>query len=357
MKKMIALLLVLSVSLLPLLGLAEGIDPSEFEGATLNVYNWGEYIDMQVVRDFEKLYNVRVNYKTFDSNEDLWLQLSTGDSWDVVVPSDYMIERLIKANMLQPLDKTIVTGWDALVDDVRGLPCDPDNTYSAPYLWQTMGIIYDTTKISEEEMEAQGWDALQNPDYAGHVYMYNSSRDAFMVAEKALGFSANTTDEAEIMAAYEWLRKMHQTVKPSYVTDEGIDAMADGLKWLSVDYSGNAAYIISVNEKMSYCSPKQGTNIAIDSMVIPANAKNPKLANVFIQYIMSEEFSTAISVEVGYASPNAAVLAALSGPGGDFEDNVAYLPREGFELDEIYFDLPAEWQGKQPDLWIRVMAE
>ena len=357
MKKLITVLLVLSLALLPLVGPAEGFDPKEFEGATLNVYNWGEYIDMKVVRDFEKLYNVLVNYKTFDSNEDLWLQLTTGDSWDVVVPSDYMIERLIGANMLQPLDKSIVTGWDGLVDEVRGLPFGPDNTYSAPYFWQTIGIVYDTAKIPEEEMEAQGWDALQNPDYAGHVYMYNSSRDAFMVAEKALGYSCNTTDEAEIMAAYEWLRSMHQTVKPSYVTDEGIDAMAEGMNWLSVDYSGNAAYIISVNDRMSYCTPKQGTNIAVDAMVIPANAKNPKLANVFISYIMTEEVSEAISVEVGYASPNASVLETLSGPGGDYEDNVAYLPRTGYELDEIYVDLPAEWQGREPDLWIRVMAE
>lgn len=357
MKKLITVFLVLSLTLLPLLSLAEGFDPSELAGTTLNVYNWGEYIDMSVVRDFEKLYNVRVNYKTFDSNEDLWLQLSTGDAWDVVVPSDYMIERLIRANMLQPLDKSIVTGWDGLVDEVRGKSFDPDNTYSAPYLWQTIGIVYDTTKISEEEMEAQGWDALHNPDYAGHVYMYNSSRDAFMIAQKALGYSANTTKESEIMEAYEWLRTMHQTIKPSYVTDEGIDAMADGLNWLSVDYSGNAAYIISVNDKMSYCTPKQGTDIAIDAMVIPANAKNPKLANVFIQYIMTEEVSEAISLEVGYASPNAAVLAELSGPGGDFEGNVAYMPRTGYELDEIYVDLPTEWQSKEPDLWIRVMAE
>lgn len=357
MKKLLAVCMILALALLPLMGSAEGFDQKEFEGQTLNVYNWGEYIDMQVVRDFEKLYNVRVNYKTFDSNEDLWLQLSTGDSWDVLVPSDYMIQRLISKKMLQPLDRTIVTGFDTLTDTVLGLDYDPDNTYAAPYLWQNMGIIYDTRKISPEEMEAQGWDALHNPDYAGHVYMYNSSRDAFMVAEKALGYSANTTDEAEIMAAYEWLRTMHATVKPAYVTDEGIDAMVEGQKWISVDYSGNAAYILSENENMAFCAPKQGTNIAVDAMVIPANAKNPKLANVFIQYIMTEEVSEAISVEVGYASPNAAVLERLSGPGGEYEGNAAYLPRAGYELDEAYADLPEDWQSREPDLWIRVMAE
>jgi len=357
MKKLLTALLALSLALLPLLASAEGFDPKEFEGQTLNVYNWGEYVDMQVIRDFEKMYNVRVNYKTYDSNEDLWLQLTSGDSWDVVVPSDYMIERLLGAKMLQPLDKTIVTGLDALVEDVKGLPFDPENNYYAPYFWQSMGIIYDTTKIPEEEMEEQGWEALHNPAYAGHVYMYNSSRDAFMVAEKTLGYSANTTDEKEINEAYEWLRTMHRTVKPAYVTDEGIDAMAEGMKWLSVDYSGNAAYILGENEDMAYCIPKQGTNIAIDAMVIPANAKNPKLANVFIQYMLTEEVCEANSLEVGYASPNAAVLAALSGPGGEYEENSAYLPRKGYALDEIYVDLPEEWQKAEPDLWIRVMAE
>ena len=357
MKKLVLMMLVLSLAALSAAGLGEGFDPAEFAGTALNVYNWGEYIDPQVLRDFEDEYKVRVNYKTFESNEDLWPKLSTGESWDVVVPSDYMIERLIAEDLLQPLDKSIVNNMDGFVEELYNLPFDPDYTYSAPYFWQSMGIIYDTRKISEEDMEAQGWDALQNPEYAGHAYMYNSTRDAFMIAEKALGYSANTTDETEIMNAYEWLRTMNKNLKPEYVTDDGIDPMVQGMKWLSVDYSGNAAYILSENENMTYCTPKQGTNIAVDAMVIPKNAKNPKLANVFIRYILTEEVSEAISLEVGYASPNANVLAKLSGPGGEFEDNVAYLPREGYELDEKYVDLPEDWRVRQPDLWLHVMAE
>ncbi|MBQ8137399.1 MAG: ABC transporter substrate-binding protein, partial [Clostridia bacterium] len=332
--------------------------PSEFAGATLNVYNWGEYVDMSMIRDFEKEYNVRVNYKTYESNEYLWLQLQSGDSWDVIVPSDYLVERLINAQMLQPLDKTIVDNLDQLAEGLQGLMAyDPDNTYSVPYLWQTVGIVYDTTKIPVEEMEAQGWDAFQNPDYAGHAYMYDSSRDAFMIAEKALGYSLNTTIEDEILASYEWLRNMHKTLRPSYVTDEVIDSMAEGLKWMALVYSGDAAYILSENEDMAYCAPYQGTNIAVDAMVIPANAKNPKLANVFIRYMMEYAASEANSIEVGYTSANGAVLEALSGPGGEFEGNSAYVPRAGYALDETYVDLPQEWQARQPDLWAKVMAE
>ena len=357
MKKVVSLLFAVCMALLPLAGMAEGFSADEFKGTTLNVYNWGEYVDMSVIREFEDLYGVRVNYKTYESNEYLWLQLSSGDAWDVIFPSDYMVERLIKAKMLQPLDKSIVTEWDALTEDVLNLAFDPDNTYSAPYFWQTVGIVYDTTKISEEEMEAQGWEAYLNPDYAGHAFAYDSSRDSFMMAEKALGYSANTTDEQQVNEAYEWLRKMHATLKPSYVTDEVIDAMAEGLKWMAVVYSGDGAYILSENEDMSYCTPKQGTNIAVDAMVIPANAKNPKLANVFIQYMLGHDTCLANSLEVGYASPRSDVLAELSGPGGEFEGNAAYLPRKGYELDEIYIDLPAEWQSRQPDLWAKIMAE
>ena len=178
-----------------------------------------------------------------------------------------------------------------------------------------------------------------------------------MIAEKALGFSANTTNEEEINAAYEWLRTMHQTLKPSYVTDEVIDSMAEGLKWMALVYSGDAAYILSENEDMAYCVPSQGTNIAVDAMVIPKNAENPKLANVFIQYMLGHDAALANSLEVGYAAANDSVLAELSGPGGDYEDNEAYVPRAGYELDEMYVDLPAEWQAKQPDLWTKVMAE
>lgn len=357
MKKVLLTILALSLALLPVLGMAEGFDPKEFEGQTLNVYNWGEYVDMSVIRAFEDQYKVRVNYKTYESNEYLWLQLTSEDAWDVIVPSDYMAQRLIGAGKLQPLDKSIVTNLDLLTDAVKNLPCDPESTYTAPYFWQTMGIVYDTTKISEEEMESQGWNAFQNPAYAGHAYMYDSSRDAFMIAEKALGYSANSVNEEEIMAAYEWLRVMHKELRPSYVTDEVIDSMAEGLKWMALVYSGDAAYILENNEDMAYCTPSQGTNIAVDLMCIPENAKNPKLANVFIQYMLSYDACKANSLEVGYASPNAQVLEELSGPGGEYEGNAAYLPRGGYELDEIYLDLNPEWQAKQPDLWAKVMAE
>jgi len=357
MKKILSVLLVLALALAALPVLSFGEEAEDFGGVTLNVYNWGEYIDsdMKVIRSFEKKYNCRVNYKTFESNEILWTQLQSGEPWDILVPSDYMIERLIAKKMLQPLDHSIITNLDSLAEGVKNLDFDPDNTYMVPYLWQTVGIVYDQTKIDPAVVEEKGWDIFQDAAYNGHAYFYDSERDAFMVALKALGFSANTENEDEINAAFDWLLQMNSTLRPEYVTDFVIDAMAQGYKWLALVYSGDAAYILSENENMAYCAPKQGTNIAVDAMVIPANARNPRLANLFINYILEYDNALAISTDVGYASSNAEALADLSGPGGDYEGNDAYLPRTGYEKDEFYHDNET-LRTRLSELWIKVMS-
>ena len=356
MKRILTVLLALTLASCCAVCHAETPD-EDFGGATLNVFNWGEYIDedMSVIRSFERKYNCRVNYKTYESNEILWTQIMAGDSWDILVPSDYMIERLIREKKLQPIDKTIVDNLDLLADGVKNLDFDPDNTWSVPYLWQTVGIVYDKTKIDPEKVENAGWEIFLDPEYAGHAYMYDSERDAFMIAFKSLGYSANTENEAEIQAAYEWLLQMNSAIRPSYVTDEVIDGMAEGYKWLALVYSGDAAYILSENEDMGYCAPKQGTNVAVDSMVIPANASNPRLANLFIRYILEYDQSLEISEDVGYASANAEALAELSGPGGAYEGNDAYLPRAGYEKDEFYHDNEV-LRTRLSDLWFKVMS-
>ena len=355
MKKVWAILMAVCLLAVPVSGLAQDIDPiAEFGSDVLNVYNWGEYIDKQVITNFEREYHVRVNYSLFTSNEEMYTKLLSGAAYDVILPSDFMIERLIKEKKLQPLDREVIGSLDGLAEGVKNTAYDPDNTYSVPYLWQTVGIVYDTTKIAPEDMEAQGFSAFKNPEYKGHVYMYDSERDAFMIALKALGYSANSEDPAELNAAYEWLREMDKNVRPSYVTDEVIDAMANGEKWMALVYSGDAAYILSENEDMGYCTPYQGTNVAVDAMVIPANAPNPELANKFIKYILEYENSLMISEEVGYASANAQVLEELSGEGGDYEGNEAYIPRSGYEKDEIYHDIPEDLRSQYSSMWIKV---
>ena len=328
----------------------------KYGSATLKFYNWGEYIGDDVISNFEKEYGVDVISEYFDSNEAMYTKLQAGDTYDVLVPSDYMIERLINEDMLQPIAKSVVTNLGNLADGVKNLEYDPDNTYSVPYFWGTVGLVYNKNNVPQEEIEAEGYNILKNEKYKGSIYIYDSERDAFMVAFKALGYSMNTENEDEINAAYEWLKEVNATMEPSYVTDEVIDSMANGNKDIAVVYSGDAAYILSQNEDMAYYAPSEGTNLWSDAMVIPKNAENPKLANEFINYILTYEPSYSNSSAVGYASSNKEVLEEMSSEGGEYYENEAYLPRVGYEKDEIFKDNEV-LRTKLSELWAKVKAE
>ena len=346
-KKLISALLILCLVCLPLFALADG---------TLNVFNYGEYIDEQVIRNFEKEFGVRVNYSLNSTPEEMYTKLQTGASFDVIVTSDYMIDRLIKEERILPLDKEIVTNLDQITDNMKGLYFDPDNTYSAPYLWQNVVLCYDTTKIDPEKVEEKGWEILLDPELDGHAFIYDSPRDVFMMAFKALGYSMNTENPDELQEAYEWLVKMKQTIHPSFVTDEMIDGMAQGEKWIAMMYSGDAAYASMENEKLAVWAPEQGTNIAIDCMFIPSNASNPEMANQFINYVLDYDNSMMITVETCYTTPNAKVLEDVTAPGGEFEGVEGYLPRSGYEKDEIYQYVKL-LQSETPELLIKVKMQ
>lgn len=329
-------------------------DAQEVYGCNvLNVYNWGEYIGPDVISDFEKAYNATVHYDLFESNEIMYTRLMGGSSYDILVPSDYTVERLIAENMIQPIDKEIVTNLNLLYDGVQGLPYDSDNTYSVPYLWGSVGILYNKNNVDAAVVEKEGFNIFKDEAYKGKVFMYDSERDGFMIAFKALGYSMNTENEEEIQAAYEWLTEMKKAVDPSFVTDEVIDAMVNSEKDIALIYSGDAAYVISENPDMAYYEPESGTNIWSDAMVIPTNASCPGLANEFINYVLSYDQALAISETVGYASSNAEVLNELSSEGGYYGGNEAYLPRSGYEKDEV-FRYNEILKQQLSDLWIRV---
>ncbi len=327
-----------------------------FEGQTLKLYNWGEYIGENVISDFEEKYDVTVVSEYFDSNEMMYTKISAGDTYDVLVPSDYMIERLIKEDMLQPIDKSKIPNIANLTEGVRNLSYDPDNTYSVPYFWGTVGLVYNKTKVPTEKIEAEGYNILKDTEYKGNIYIYDSERDAFMTGFKALGYSMNTENEDEINAAYQWLEDINNTMEPAYVTDEVIDGMANGNKDIAVVYSGDAAYILSQNSDMDYCEPKEGSNLWSDAMVIPKNAENPELAHEFMNYILSYGPSKDNSMTVGYASSNDQVLKELSSEGGAYYQNSAYLPRTNYEKDEIFHDNET-LRKRLSELWIKVKAE
>lgn len=321
----------------------------------LKLYLPGEYLGENVISDFEKQYGVRVIVENFDSNEMMYTKLMAGDRYDVIIPSDYMIERLMNEDFLQPLDKSMIPNMENMSDAVLGMSYDPDNTYSIPYFWGSVGLVYNHENVDPAVIESEGWEVLRNTDYAGHIYIYDSERDSFMMAFKALGYSMNTEDPNEINDAYEWLLQMNNTMSPVYVTDEVIDGMMNGYKDIAVVYSGDAAVVLDENEDMSFYMPNQGTNIWCDAMVIPANAENPKLAHEFINYMLTYEAAFDNTETVGYTSPNAEVFEEMTSSEDLYADNAAYLPRSGYDKDEMFHDNQVLMR-ELSKLWIKVKA-
>ena len=337
-----------------LFGLNKSAGSQPYAGQTLHVYNWGEYTGENIISGFEELTGAKVVMDNFDSNEQMYIKVANGDAYDVLVPSDYMIQRMMQEKMLQKLEpETRKECLGELADAIKGLPYDPKNEYSIPYFWGTVGIVYDKTKVSEEDLEKDGWDIFLDQKFKGDIYLYDSERDSFMMALKALGYSMNTTSQDELNAAYNWLIQCVQTMDPEIVTDEIIDNMAQARKALGLIYSGDAAYVMSENENMGFYMPKSGTNLWSDAMVIPKNAKNPKLANEFVRYITSYDAAMDNSSYVGYTSPNKEVMEELGGKGGDYDGINAYTPRAGYDKDEV-FQYDEATRKIIADLWSRV---
>lgn len=337
-----------------LFGLNKSASTLPYAGQTLHLYNWGEYTGENIISGFEELTGAKVIMDNFDSNEQMYIKVANGDAYDVLVPSDYMIQRMMQEDMLQKLEpETRKECLSELMEAIKGLPYDPKNEYSIPYFWGTVGIVYDKTKVSEEDLENEGWNIFLDQKYKGDIYLYDSERDSFMMALKALGYSMNTTSADELNAAFNWLVQCVQTMDPEIVTDEIIDNMAQARKALGLIYSGDAAYVMSENENMGFYMPTSGTNLWSDAMVIPKNAKNPKLANEFIRYITSYDAAMDNSSYVGYTSPNKEVTEELGGEGGDYDGINAYTPRSGYDKDEV-FQYDEATRKIIADLWSRV---
>ena len=330
-----------------------GSSDRPFEGQMLHIYNWGEYTGENIIGDFEEETGATVVMENFDSNEQMYIKVANGESYDLLVPSDYMIQRLIEEDLLQKLDKSKLTCMDKLADAVKGLPYDPNNDYSVPYFWGTVGIVYDKNKVDIEDLEREGYNIFLDEKYKGDVYLYDSERDSFMMALKALGYSMNTENEQELQEAYEWLVQCVETMDTEIVTDEIIDNMAQGRKALGLIYSGDASYVMEENQDMGYFMPETGTNLWSDAMVIPKNAKNPDLAHAFINYASDYDGAYDNSSYVGYTSANQEVMDTLSGEGGDYEGINAYIPRTDNENDEV-FVYNEDTKKIISDLWSRV---
>ena len=320
----------------------------------LKVYNAGEYMDLSLLEKFEEENDCTVIYETFESNEMMYTKLSSGESYDVLIPSDYMIERLIKEDYLQYLDWNQIENSGNLKEEVRNLSYDPDNRYSCPYFWGTVGILYDKTVVDPEDL-AEGWDLLMDTKYRGNIYMYDSERDSFMVALKALGYSMNTTDPDEIDDAYEWLINQRNTMEPIYAGDDVIDNMISGNKAIAVVYSGDASYIISENPDLDYLTPSQGTNIWCDGMVITRDCSEVSLAHKFIDFMIREDNAEANTLEVGYTSPVQSVYEEMIR--GDYADVSSYIPDVDNPESEIFAYQDPKVKQRYAELWTKIKAD
>ena len=272
---------------------------------TLNVFNWGNYINPIVLEMFEEETGIRINYSTFDSNETMYTRIvHTGAEYDVIFPSDYMIYRMIQEDLLQTLNFDNIPNFANISDRFIGLEFDPDNLYSVPYMWGTLGILYNTTMV---DTPVYSWEILWNEDYAGQIFMYASERDSMAVALAILGYSLNSTNEAEIMAARDLLIEQKPLVI-AYVTDQVKDFMIGGEGALALVYSGDALFSIQQNPDLRYVIPIEGSNIWVDAMVVPRTSTNVEAAEMFINFMLRPDVSALNTNLIGFSTPNIAAI-------------------------------------------------
>jgi spermidine/putrescine transport system substrate-binding protein len=317
--------------------------------AVLYVYNWGTYIDESVNDLFEEEYNCKVVYENYASNEEMYLKLKNGTStYDVVFPSDYMIEKMIDEDMLLPLDYDNIPEFSNIDSSLLDLSFDPGNVYSVPYFWGTVGILYNTEMVDED---VTSWDVLWDEDYAGEILMYDSQRDSLAVALKLLGYSMNTRDQSELDAATQKLIEQKPLVL-AYVTDTVIDMMIGEEAALAVVYSGDAVYCMSENENLAYVVPDEGSNIWYDNMAIPTTSQNKELAEAYINFMCRDDIALLNTEEVGYTSSNANVLETMKSE--DWANNDAYFtPQDVVARCEIFED-PGDFIDAYADAWEKV---
>lgn len=301
---------------------------------TLKVFNWADYIDESVYKAFEKEYGIRVIYDTFTTNEDMYAKVVSGNAdYDVLFPSDYMIKRLINEDRLAKLDFSNIPNYKYIDEKFKDLDFDPNNEYSVPYMWGTLGILYNKEMVDEP---VTSWDILWDAKYSKNIFMYASQRDAIGVALKRLGYSLNSRNEAELEQAKQSLIEQKPLVL-AYVGDDVKDKMVAEEAALAVVYSGDAIYSMWENENLAYVVPEEGTNLWFDSMVVPKNSKHKKEAELFINWLCDPENALKNTLYIGYSTPNSAAYDML--PDEVKNDKSAYPDDEILEKCEVFDDV------------------
>lgn len=317
----------------------------------LNVYNWGDYIDESVLKDFEEKYDIKVNYDTYATNEDMYVKIKSGGSdYDVIIPSDYMIEKMINENLLQKIDFNNIPNYELIYDQFKNLDYDPNNEYSVPYMWGTVGILYNKTMVDDP---VDSWDILWNEKYSGQIFMLDSQRESIGVALQKLGYSLNTRDTNELAQAKQALIEQKPLVL-AYVGDEVKDKMIGGEAALAVVWSGDAIYCKKENPDLEYVIPKEGSNFWFDAMAIPVTAKNKEAAEKFINYMCETEVAFKNTDYIGYSTPHIGAKEMLD---EDLKnDRAAYPLPEDIANCEIYKDL-GDFVSEFDKAWTEIMAQ
>ena len=345
---------------------------------TLYVYNWGEYISdgsegtLDVNAEFEKYcreelgLDVTVNYSTFSSNEDMYAKISSGSaSYDVIIPSDYMIQRMVAEDLLVPLDLSKIPNYQYIDDAFKGenvyYEDGSDNRYSVPYFYGMVGVIYNSSIVSEDDEQIGSWGLMWDTDYTGDILQFNNNRDAFGTALYYLGYDVNEATEAQWLEALELL-KTQKTIVQGYVMDEIFNKMKSGSAAVAAYYAGDYLSMHEDNEDLSFFYPKEGTNIYVDAMCIPTNAKNVDLAHEYINFMCREDIAVANAEYTYYASPLTTVV-----NNEDYQANMAEVHEDAMEIlygemassvpSQAYLNLTPEALTRLNDLWEELKVE
>lgn len=329
---------------------------------SINVYNWGEYIStgadegtLDVNAEFEKLTGIKVNYTNYATNEELYAKLKGGGTtYDVIIPSDYMISKMIKEKLIQPLDMENIPNYKYIMDNYRNLAYDPENAYSVPYTWGTVGIIYNAEEIDIPREEID-WDILWNKEYKDQILMFDNPRDAFAIAEIMLGYSLNTEDPAELKAASEKLREQKDVVQ-AYVMDEVFDKMAAGEALLAPYYAGDALTILEDNEDLDFAVPKSGTNLFVDAMCIPTSAKQKEAAEMYINFMCEPDIAFANIDYICYSTPHSAAFNMLD---EEVQNDPVSYPDSEFIANKttVFVNLSDDANEMMSQLWTEMKSE
>ena len=321
-------------------------------GGEVNVYNWGEYIDESVLEDFEEATGIKVNYQMYDSNETMYGKIAPGGTdYDVVIPSDYMIARMIEEDMLEPLNFDNIPNFADIDPELKNPEYDPENLYSVPYMWGLMGVIYNTTMVDPEDIGS--WDLLWNEKYADDIVMIDNSRDAIGIALKRLGYSYNTTDAAQITEAVDSLIAQ-KPILQGYVMDEVFGKMEGGNAAIGTYYYGDYLTMLENNPDLGFYIPEEGTNIYVDAMCILTDAPNKENAEAFINYMCSTEAGLKNCEEIWYSTPLLSVREELDPEVAS--DTLAYPNTDIMEMCESYAGLPQETLDLYDSEWTRLKS-